>query len=198
MPRITADSVAEHVAQQEAAVFDAALRLFIERGYSEVTLADIAAEVGLARNSLYRYFPDKAHILVRWLRQELPREAARSRERLTGSEPALELIKAWAIDQLDYARRPEHRLLADLPQVARHLDDATRAELADSHRRLMAPMGEALARAGLEEHAERSAVIDLIGAMVLAAANREAQTGTDPVLRARLLNGLDGLVSGPG
>jgi AraC-like DNA-binding protein len=46
VPRINADSVAEHVAQQEAAVLDAAVRLFVERGYRQVGLADIAAEVG--------------------------------------------------------------------------------------------------------------------------------------------------------
>ncbi len=50
MPRIKADNIAEHVAQQRAAVLDAAVRLFVERGFSEVGLADIAAEVGLARN----------------------------------------------------------------------------------------------------------------------------------------------------
>ena len=39
MPRITAGSVAEHVAHQEQAVFDAAIALFTEHGYSHVTLA---------------------------------------------------------------------------------------------------------------------------------------------------------------
>src|SRR5690606_10118161 len=72
VPRISAESVAAHVARQEAAVLDAAVRLFSERGYSEVTIGDIAAEVGLARNSLYRYFPDKDHILLAWFRRELP------------------------------------------------------------------------------------------------------------------------------
>ena len=46
-----------------------------------MSMGEIAAEVGLARNSLYRYFPDKAHILLEWFRDELPRQAARSAER---------------------------------------------------------------------------------------------------------------------
>ena len=49
-----------------------AIRLFLERGYENVTLGDIAVGIGLARNSLYRYFPDKAHILLRWFQSELP------------------------------------------------------------------------------------------------------------------------------
>lgn len=64
---------ARQLARQEQAVFDAAIALFTDRGYGAVTLADIAAEVGLARNSLYRYFPDKAAILLRWYRTELRR-----------------------------------------------------------------------------------------------------------------------------
>ena len=195
MPRITADSVAEHVAQQEAAVFEAAMRLFLERGYDAVTLADIAAEVGLARNSLYRYFPDKAHILARWLRQELPVQAARAEARLALDEPPLDRIRDWAIDQLDYAQRPEHRLLMALPEAARHLAAETRAELADAHRQLMAPLDHALADAGLHDDSARPPVVALIGALVLAAADVETRAGVDPVLRARMLRAIRALVT---
>ena len=79
MPQIKAASVAEHVAEQEQAVFTRAIRLFLERGYENVTLGDIGVGIGLARNSLYRYFPDKAHILLRWFQSELPRQVTRVR-----------------------------------------------------------------------------------------------------------------------
>ena len=72
MPRIAADNIAEHVANQQAAVLDAAVRLFTASGYHDVSLGDIASEVGLARNSLYRYFPDKAHLLLAWFRVVVP------------------------------------------------------------------------------------------------------------------------------
>ncbi|MCD6725807.1 MAG: TetR/AcrR family transcriptional regulator [Solirubrobacteraceae bacterium] len=195
MPRIRAESVAEHVAQQQAAVFEAAMRLFLERGYADVSLADIAAEVGLARNSLYRYFPDKAHILVEWLRRELPIQAARSRERLTGDGPPPERIKRWALDQLDYARRPEHGLIAALSDVARDLDEETRAELADSHRRLLIPLTEALAGVGIEDDRDRSAVSALIGGLIVSGAEHESRIGgDDPVLRAHLLRAVEALL----
>ena len=64
MPRITGSNIVEHVAAQEQAVFDAAIGLFTEQGVSNVTTADIATEVGLARTSLYRYFPTKASIVA--------------------------------------------------------------------------------------------------------------------------------------
>ena len=195
MPRIQADSVAEHVAQQEAAVFDAALRLFVERGYAGVTLADVAAEVGLARSSLYRYFPDKAHILLRWFRAELPAQVERAAAILGGDGPPRARIEAWVDDQLDYALRPEHQLVVALSEAIGDLDPDERAELADSHRQVLAPLDAALAEAGLAEVDERSAVADLIGGLVIAAGQREARLGAaDPEVRAQVGRALDGLL----
>jgi len=197
VPRIQADSIAEHVAQQEAAVFEAAIRLFCEQGYAQVTMADIAADVGLARNSLYRYYPDKAHILLRWFRTELPRQSERSRALLAGEGPPAERIKRWANDQLDYAHQPEHRLIAALAEAVPTLDPDTRAELADSHHELFAPLGQTLTEAGVKRAAERSAVTDLIGGLVLSAAQREQRLGTDRTVRAFLSAAIDGLLPTP-
>lgn len=193
MPRISAANIAEHVARQEAAVFDAAVRLFVERGYHEVSLGDIAAEVGLKRNSLYRYFPDKAHILVRWFRLELPHQVARSEELLTGDDPPLDRLRRWTIAQLDYARTPEHTLVAALVDVAPQLDPETRAELADSHRGLMVPLTGVLAELGVPVD-ERSGVVDLLGGLVLAAARREVSVGEEEGTKQRLLAAVAGLV----
>lgn len=186
MPRISAETVAEHVERQEAAVFEAAIRLFLERGYAAVGLADIAVAVGLKRNSLYRYFPDKAHILLRWLRRELPEQVAESERLLGGDGDPVERIQAWATYQLDYARRPEHRLIAALPDLARDLDAETRAELADSHRGLLAPLDGVLAEAGIADPAERKAAARLIGGLVLGAAGTESREREEAALRRRL------------
>lgn len=184
MPRISASTVADHVAQQEAAVFQAAVDLFCRRGYRNVSLGDIAAEVGLARNSLYRYFPDKAHILLRWYRAELPVQAERAARVLTADRPPIERLAAWIDDQLDYAARPEHALVASLAEVLPELDDTTRAELADSHRLLLAPLDTALRDAGLKRADDRAAVMDLIGGLVMAAAQHEQRLGS-PSRRVR-------------
>lgn len=176
-------------------MFEAAIRLFRERGYSQVTMADIAADVGLARNSLYRYYPDKAHILLRWFRTELPRQSERSRALLAGDGRPVERIKRWADDQLDYAHEPEHRLIAALADAAPNLDASTRAELADSHRELFAPLDETIAEAGVGQSPERSAITDLIGGLVLSAAQREERLGPDPTVRALVRAAIDGLLA---
>jgi AcrR family transcriptional regulator len=196
MPKISAPSVAEHVAQQEALVFDTAVRLFTERGYSHVTLGDIAAEVGLKRNSLYRYFPSKAHILVRWFRAELPTQAMHSAEVLTGTGPPLGRIVRWADDQLDYALRPEHALIAALSDVVPDLDPETRTELASSHALLMAPLRQTLVDAGITAPAALDAAVELIGGLVLGAAQREARVGRDEVARSQLAAAIGGLLAG--
>lgn len=174
MPRIKAASVAEHVAEQEAAVFAAAVRLFTERGYDQVTLADVAAEIGLARSSLYRYFPDKAHILLRWFQQELPRQIERSESILRGDgEPGVR-IERWALDQLDYAAGPEHELIARIGALVPELEPAARAELASSHDRLLAPLLDALGEAGIAR-AERRTAAELVQQLVLATARTAPQ-----------------------
>lgn len=185
MPRITAGSVAEHVARQERAVFDAAIGLFVERGYKAVTLGDIARAVGLARNSLYRYFPTKASILMRWWAEELPAQIQRSIDLLSGDDPPPVRIGRWAAAQIDYALRPEHRLVAALADAAGDLDAADRTVLAASHDQLMAPFHAALAEAGVPEP-EQAAAADLIWNAVLGQARRELGTGEDPDGRAVL------------
>ena len=185
MPRITADTVAEHVAQQQQAVFDAAISLFVERGYAAVSLGDIAAKVGLARNSLYRYFPDKSAILVRWYRAELPVQAARSEELLSGEGTPSERVLRWADAQIDYSRQPEHALIAALGEASPGLSPEVLAELGMSHQQVMAPFTATLAEAGLADE-ELDAAQDLLWSLILAQAQRELRLGDDPAGRRQL------------
>lgn len=193
MPRISAPSVAEHVAHQERAVFDAAIALFEQRGYAAVSLADIAAEVGLKRNSLYRYFPDKAHILLAWYRTELPRQVAESKRLLGGCEPPEERLRRWVEAQLDYARTPEHALVVAFAEVSDQLQPDDVAELGESHAQLLAPLTGVVAQAGVPA-AEVSATVSLLGSMVLAASRVEESDGPNTTVRTRLHAAIAGLI----
>lgn len=192
MPRITGDSLAAHVEQQERAVFDAAIRLFVARGYSSVSMGDIAAEVGLARNSLYRYFPDKASILLRWYRAEIPTQATRSAEILTGDGPVADRLVRWANAQIDYALEPEHALFESLAQASASLTPEARAELMDGHARLVAPFRAALAECGVGGD-RLDATMDLLWAAVMTQTQRESR-GEDRVAGRAVLATLLGSV----
>ena len=59
-------------------IFDAAFRLFGERGYQAVSLRDIAAEVGITHVTVLHYFSSKDELLAELMvhRDEIEREAA--------------------------------------------------------------------------------------------------------------------------
>jgi AcrR family transcriptional regulator len=52
------------IEQRREAILGAALALFQRRGLENVSLNDIAREVGLAKSNLYRYFESREHIYL--------------------------------------------------------------------------------------------------------------------------------------
>lgn len=46
------------------AILDVAFRTFLERGYAETSMAEIAARLGGSKTTLYHYFPSKEHLFV--------------------------------------------------------------------------------------------------------------------------------------
>ena len=136
MPRINAGSVAEHVAKQEAAVIAAAAKLFAERGIAQVSLAEIAAEVGLARNSLYRYFPSKGHLLAVWFRSALAPLYDASAEIAAADAPARRRLDDWVTLHLDYLTSPEHQAMATAAAEIPTLAPETADIIISGHREL--------------------------------------------------------------
>lgn len=55
--------------QRRQDILDVASRLFSEKGYENVTLRAIANEMGYSHGTLYRYFPDKSHLLAEICRE---------------------------------------------------------------------------------------------------------------------------------
>ncbi|WP_051581075.1 TetR family transcriptional regulator [Pseudonocardia acaciae] len=55
---------AEETAATRAAVLDAALFVFAERGYASATLADVAGRAGVTRGAVYHHFADKSALLA--------------------------------------------------------------------------------------------------------------------------------------
>ena len=65
MPKIDAPTVAEHRANQERALLDAARELLLASGRAAITPAAVGAAAGLARSSVYKYFSSGEEILTR-------------------------------------------------------------------------------------------------------------------------------------
>lgn len=99
MPRITAPTLAEHVGLQRGRILDAAGKLFLEKGYADTTLKTVAEEIGLRRNSLYRYFPDLNALFLAWIEREYKHLQASGRAILAHPGPAARRIMAWFAHQ---------------------------------------------------------------------------------------------------
>lgn len=63
MPRVAAAKHEEYAETRRDQILEAALRVFARKGFAESTVDDIAAETGLAKATLYLYFPSKEHLL---------------------------------------------------------------------------------------------------------------------------------------
>ncbi len=173
MPKIAAGSIPEHVARQEAAVVEAAIRLFNERGVHDVTLADIAKEVGLARNSLYRYFPDKAHLLAVWFRMAITPLVEASDAIAAGTGAPSERLTRWVDTQFEFLTAPEQEALLVATGQMPGLTADVRGSFDAGHRQLYSSLDRILTdcfdgRSGRH----RSVVAGFLAAIVRSAAEQ--------------------------
>lgn len=130
MPRIAAENIEEHVRQQTEKILDAARASFVEDGYRGTDLGRIAKRTGLARNSLYRYFPSKDHILVAVLQQEMAPYIARTETLADDFPDPARRIDAWLDLQMELATGPCHamiRILGDMTEASDDLLEQIRA-----------------------------------------------------------------------
>lgn len=175
MPRITGASIAEHVVAQEAAVVDAARRLFAERGVAAVSLGDIAGEVGLSRTSLYRYFPTKGHILQRWFDLEMDPLLERSRAVMAEQGPTAAALVAWLDVQLDFVTDEAHSALVDASAAAPELAPEVLQHFGQRHRELYATLGDVLRAGGADRAEDQRVRALLVAGLIRSSAELVAQ-----------------------
>lgn len=117
MPRIQASTIEEHISQQKEKLLEAASRLFRKRGFHGTDMSDIAAEMGLARNSLYRYYSNKEHILLACIQRDMGPFMNRI-ETLEQIHPdARARIDAWLDTSIDIATSPAHATLELISEI---------------------------------------------------------------------------------
>ena len=183
MPKIAAENIEEHIRRQTERILDASAELFTQNGYRATDLGKIAASAGLARNSLYRYFASKDHILVGVLQREMAQfidQTAALAE--TYPDPA-ERIDAWLDLQMELAMGPCHAMIRMLGDMNDASDD-----LRQEIRSLHVPPRKALEKAVSELLADRDrdpkVVSAMIASMVLSAGGfAMGATDTEAVVR---------------
>ncbi|MEE1809255.1 TetR/AcrR family transcriptional regulator [Streptomyces sp. BE133] len=175
MPKIRAATVAEHHAQQQLALVRAAREL-LEGGDAEaVTFTAVARATGLARNSVYKYFPGRPELLAAVVEDAMPRWTDAIQSGMSVADTPEEKIAAYVSSQLELVRSGEHRIAQALAGVR----DATvvRESAARVHRELLTPLIGALTELG-EEDPRRTALL-LQG--IVNAATTAIEAGDDHV-----------------
>jgi AcrR family transcriptional regulator len=139
VPKISAANIEEHIRVQDGRILDAARALFSANGYRGTDMGDIAKAMGLARNSLYRYYSNKDHILVAVMQRDMIPYVARNRALEDEIADPRERIDAWLDLQIELATGPCHasiKMLGDMREASAEL----RQEMGAVHE----PPGEVL------------------------------------------------------
>ncbi|MEV4358139.1 TetR family transcriptional regulator [Nonomuraea sp. NPDC049625] len=147
------------------AISTAAISLFLERGFDEVPVTEIAAAAGVSKPTLFKYFPTKEDLVLHRIADHQGEAARVVRGRGSGERP-LEALRRHFLDGL--ARRDPVTGLNDHPEVvAYHRMVFSTPSLAARLFQHMAQDEEALAEALGEITDELTA--GLVAGQVLAA-----------------------------
>lgn len=150
MPKISAPTVEKHRERTTDALISAFDELVAERGYSSVSLGEIARHAGVSRTAIYNYAPNKAFLLLKSadratvpLRRAVADVAADESisppERITQTVRLMIGAFATSTQQLTLVRQVHGALIrseADeafnpfLTDIQRHLDAMIRAGVA--------------------------------------------------------------------
>lgn len=165
-----------HKALTRAGILRSARELFTERGFDQVTIADVAAHAGVTSRTLFRYFDTKSALVLHDYRQLLS-QMVTAISRRPISEPPFEAICEGIIDFA--VARPDSMFIAvgpiweneQLPDADRHVlqfdvVDQTAQMLVDRYKlygvddrlrvRVWAGAGLGAMSSALREHARRT------------------------------------------
>jgi len=140
VPRLWAGTIEAQRRAGRDARLDTTAALVAERGMASVTMSRIAAETGIGRATLYKYFPDVEAILAAWHERQITghlQQLAAVRDQADGPGERLEaVLGAYAL--ITYERPHGTELAAlvhrgeHLARAHQHLSDLIRDLLAEA------------------------------------------------------------------
>lgn len=156
MPRIRAENIEAHKALTRRDILEAVHRLITEAGSADISLSDVAHDVGIGRTTLYEYFRDKDDLIASLVEDRLPEvlenlfvgsgesdpsarlaELAVAMVRFVVADPVLGLILHRELPLLTQAAQDRIRLAHS--DLASEMVDAYRRGVAVGQFRLVAP-----------------------------------------------------------
>ncbi len=174
MPKIDAPTVAEHHARQRAALLRAARETLVTDGPTAVTPAAVGAAAGLARSSVYQYFPSTGALLAAVVEDAFPAANETLRRATVQAGGPWARVDAYVRAALELSTTDVHRAVRATSRAP--MPEACLARLAELHAEQAAPLVEALSDLGVPDARTTAA---LVGGL-LAAATRAIEAGGEP------------------
>jgi AcrR family transcriptional regulator len=106
MPKINAATINEHKELTRAALLDSGAAAFVRCGLAGTSIGTLADDAGIARTTVYEYFPNKEAVLAALIEERLPPVVAQAMSDLPDVGPA---------DRLSEILRRGFRLVAEFP-----------------------------------------------------------------------------------
>jgi len=86
-------------------IFDKTVHLFVEKGFRETSMREIAETAGMGKSSLYDYFKTKEEILVWAVEDEIADLTTKARQVATQPLPVIQRLRQIVQVQLEYLLR---------------------------------------------------------------------------------------------
>lgn len=150
VPKLWTETIETHRREVRDAILDTTAALVAEHGLLGVTMSQIAAETGIGRATLYKYFPDVESILLAWHDRQIEGHLA---------------YLAEISDRADGARERLEAVLEAYALLSRHSPEHHDAGLS-----VLLHAGEHVARAQRQVH---ELIRDLVGAAAKAGEIRD-------------------------
>ncbi len=193
MPKIDAPTVAEHRAQVQARLVDAAEEILRSGQPDRLTAGAVSASAGIVRNSIYRYVDSVDDLRAMVVARYLPAWLAAVDEAMAQSEDPATRVVTWVRANLEQAAASGHGWLMEAVRAVPHRSDES---LDQAH----TGMRDALTEAWLDllgQDRDRSALAAAFTLGILEGGFRQLDAG-QPVARVLEMGTLaaEGLVHG--
>jgi AcrR family transcriptional regulator len=136
-------------ASRREAIYIAALRLFAERGYADVSVDDIGAAVGASGPSIYHHFLSKQHLLSTAAQRSTAARQTGLIGAYAGSVDAASALDVLLTSYVQFAL-VHHELLSVLTMDANHLPAEDREHAAGAEREYLDEWAHLLRQARVE------------------------------------------------
>jgi len=167
MPRIDAPTVAEHHQMRRASLLAAGAEILETDGPVSLTHGALGEAAGIARTSVYQYFPSRDELIEAVIEYAFAHAQSRVAAAVESEADPLDRVRTYVSQALAQASNTTHSAFSTIPNDL--LSASNRDRLDALHREVVAPLRDALTDLGAPHP---SLTASLINGMVHAAAQR--------------------------